>query len=90
MRFLPAVAFAALIATWQATSAHAAEFPVSDQDQTAISTICEIAARSPAVAIEVNAEVAQYCVGWKRRMQAAAAPKPQPAPEGKREGAPAQ
>lgn len=61
------------------TPAAAKEFTVTDQDQADIVTVCEAAARSPAIGIEVNAQIANWCVRWKGRMQAANMPQP-PAP----------
>ena len=57
-------------------AAFAKDFTVSDQDQMAVATICATAARSPAVSVDVNAQIANWCVQWSARMQAANAPSP--------------
>jgi hypothetical protein len=51
-----------------ATPTQATDFVLNEQDQVALSQICEFAARSPALPIETNAQVAQVCVQWKGRM----------------------
>ena len=61
-----------------ATPALAKDFPVTDQDQAAVLTVCETAARSTALIIEVNAQIAAWCVQWKGKMQAANAPSAAP------------
>lgn len=43
----------------------------TDQEQQTILTICRIAAKSPAVGDEDTAGIAQFCVAWKAKMQAA-------------------
>jgi len=64
------------------TSALAGTFSVTDEDQSNIASICAIAARSPNIDIQINAQVAGWCVNWQNRMKAAAqAPKPEPKPD---------
>jgi hypothetical protein len=72
----------AVAALAMASSAVAKDLVVTDQEQGAILVICEIAARSPAAPIETTATVAQWCVGWKQRIQSASTPvPPQPLPQ---------
>lgn len=49
----------------------AKDFSVTDEDQKNIAVICAIAARSPANAIEGVASIANWCVQWNARVQAA-------------------
>ncbi len=56
----------------------AADFPVSDQDQSNIAFLCETAARSPNLPIEQVVTAAQFCVQWKARVKAAGEAKQEP------------
>lgn len=51
--------------------AHAADFPVTDDDQKFIAAICTIAAKSPLTNDQQTASIANWCVMWGNRMQAA-------------------
>jgi hypothetical protein len=65
-----------------AVAAHAKEFPVSDQDQVAILTVCDLAAQSPTVPRDMRANIAGFCLAWQRRIEAASAAPP-PKEDGK-------
>jgi hypothetical protein len=58
------------------SSAFAAPFPVTDDDQNNIASICALAAKSPTVDIAVTVNIATWCVNWQTRMKAAAQVKP--------------
>jgi hypothetical protein len=59
--------------------AFAKDFPVSDQDQQAIQSICDVAATSPNLPRDARANVASWCVQWEHRVQAANKPEVKPA-----------
>ena len=46
----------------------AAPFPVTDEDQNNIASICPIAARSPVIDIQLTANIASWCANWDKRM----------------------
>lgn len=58
----------------------AKEFSVSDQDQAAIQTVCDMAAASPSLNRDVRAQVAAWCVSWEKRIAEANNPEPSPPP----------
>lgn len=60
------------------TVAQAADFAVSDDDQRTIAAICQMAAQRPGLEIQQTASIAQWCVQWGNRMQAAVKPPPPP------------
>lgn len=59
--------------------ASAKEFTVSDQDQSNIQGICDVAAASPALNRDIRANVSAWCVAWEKRVTDAAKPVNQPA-----------
>jgi hypothetical protein len=61
---------AALLA---ATPAFAHEFSVTDQEQVALQTICDIASVSTTVTREVRSQIAGFCVAWEKRVATAKA-----------------
>lgn len=61
--------FALLLLT---APAAAADFSITDQDQTALQQICDIAARSGELNREQRAQVSSYCVVWANRIKEAA------------------
>lgn len=52
-----------------ASVAAAKELSVTDQEQQAISQICEAASLSPAQNLEARVAIGQWCLTWKRRME---------------------
>lgn len=62
----------ALILSFLSSAALAAPFPVTDEDQNNIASICPIAARSPVIDIQLTANIASWCANWDKRMKAAA------------------
>lgn len=59
-----------------ASPAAAKDFQVTDEDQRAIAVMCQMAVKSPAVDIDTTASLANWCLQWRRRMQAANTPTP--------------
>ena len=68
MRVLPIIMVLFLLVTGLA---RAADFPVTDDDQKSIAAICTIAAKSPLTNDQQTASIANWCVMWGNRMQAA-------------------
>jgi hypothetical protein len=63
------------------STAFAAPFPVTDEDQNNIASMCALAAKSPTVDIAVTAYIATWCVNWQTRVKAAAQVKSEEAPK---------
>jgi hypothetical protein len=64
-------------------SAQAKEITLSEQDQTAVQQICDVAALSPNSVREIRAAIAQWCVQWEKRMKESAQESAKPPEEKK-------
>lgn len=68
-----------------ATMASAKDITLNEKEQLNIAQICEIAARSPNVSLEITANIAGWCVQWAKRVneqqqQSQPLSQPQPLP----------
>jgi len=46
----------------------AKDFNVTDQDQTNIQVICDVASTNPNVSRDARATISNFCVGWEKRV----------------------
>jgi len=57
-----------LVLATNGASASGKEISIGEKEQVTIAQICEIAARSPSIGLEVTAGVASWCVQWGKRV----------------------
>ena len=50
------------------SAASAKDLNITDQEQTAIQQICDIASTNPNISRDIRANVAQFCVVWQKKM----------------------
>lgn len=60
--------------------AHGKELPLTEQEQSTVLALCDIAAQSPAISREMRANIAASCLVWQKKVEAANATPAPPAP----------